>query len=831
MKKTLLLILLFTSIFLTVNSKITGQGNDGVPFPKNKKIPEVKIYSSGKYEPYIVKAQNRKKAGEEPTAKFEVTYHNFSHDAQTAFAKAIENWSYLIRSNVTIKVDANWEALDAGILGSCSPNSFRRDFKNTPHKLTWYPIAIANKLAGYDIEPESYDITAHFSSSINWYLGTDGNCPSTQYDFVSVVMHEVGHGLGFIGSANVEGTEGSWGSGSNIPFIFDQFVYNGNDELLIDSLIYDNPSAELKTQYTSGNVFFHSELSDIATGTGKHARLYAPTIWNDGSSYSHLDDVYNNTENAMMTYSAGTGEVTHYPGSITLGMFAEMGWINLLFKHDRVKDMESMPTPIIIETEIVSDSLLVDGSVYLHYSIDNFATKTSLAMATSNDTLFTASIPVQATDTVKYYFEASTKLNRTYYYPVQKEPLSKPDTTFYFAIGLDNIAPVIEHEAPKSIFNFDENLELVVYSDDNQGISAINIEYKVNEGSIQTLACTLDGFSESKNLYRYKATIPVLSLADGDTLNYKIVAEDIATNPNSTVLPSEGFYKVAILDLGTPAQDFIINFDNESDKGLFYEQGLVITQPSGFTSKAIHSPHPYEEGDPYPNDEITYSIMLKTPVIIKDEDALMRFDEIVIVEKGEPGTSFGDNQFWDYVIVEASIDSGKTWHAFEDGYDCKISTTFTNAYNDESDGTESMYESNTINLLANPNIKGGDEALIRFRLWSDQGANGWGWAIDNLEIQGEVTSIKQQTTHYENVDVYPSPSNGKFEIKLSAPETISEFNIVIYNLMGEVIYKLSKKPSTKLIKQSVDISGKPNGVYLLKINYNNQVITKKIILR
>jgi hypothetical protein len=34
----------------------------------------------------------------------------------------------------------------------------------------------------------------------------------------------------------------------------------------------------------------------------------------------------------------------------------------------------------------------------------------------------------------------------------------------------------------------------------------------------------------------------------------------------------------------------------------------------------------------------------------------------------------------------------------------------------------------------NENIASGDILLIRFRLYSDPAAVGWGWAIDNLSV-------------------------------------------------------------------------------------------------
>ncbi len=57
-----------------------------------------------------------------------------------------------------------------------------------------------------------YEIDASFNSAFaNWYLGTDGNVPSNKWDFYSVVLHELGHGLGFLSSFDVSGSYGYWG--------------------------------------------------------------------------------------------------------------------------------------------------------------------------------------------------------------------------------------------------------------------------------------------------------------------------------------------------------------------------------------------------------------------------------------------------------------------------------------------------------------------------------------------------------------------------------------------------------------------------------------------
>ncbi|MGE5500244.1 MAG: hypothetical protein ACM3Q2_19385, partial [Syntrophothermus sp.] len=50
-------------------------------------------------------------------------------------------------------------------------------------------------------------------------------------------------------------------------------------------------------------------------------------------------------------------------------------------------------------------------------------------------------------------------------------------------------------------------------------------------------------------------------------------------------------------------------------------------------------------------------------------NAYVEYDDIAIVEPGDPGYKFGSTNFWDYVVIEASKD-GAVWTPIEDGYDC-----------------------------------------------------------------------------------------------------------------------------------------------------------------
>jgi PKD repeat protein len=259
------------------------------------------------------------------SATFNVTYNGFSIEAKQAFQRAIDIWSGLITSPVPINVVAYWEPLDPGVLGAAGPTTVRRNFTNAPVQGTWYPAALANALAGTDLDATP-EIEARFSSVYNnWYLGTDGNTPLQQYDFVTVVLHELGHGLGFYATMGNNANANGWGIQA-APIIFDRFIVNGANQHLIDTGLFPNPSSALGAQLVSNNIFFDG-TNAVAAANGSKPKLYAPSTWNGGSSISHLDTpTYAGTPNALMRHELANGASIHNPGPITLGIFKDLGW-------------------------------------------------------------------------------------------------------------------------------------------------------------------------------------------------------------------------------------------------------------------------------------------------------------------------------------------------------------------------------------------------------------------------------------------------------------------------------------------------------------------------
>ncbi|MDX1909816.1 MAG: PKD domain-containing protein [Bacteroidia bacterium] len=263
---------------------------------------------------------------------FEVTYSGFGAAEQAAFQYAVDAWAQEIFNQVPITIQAVYLPLGGSTLGSTSLTLVTSTHPSAPVSGSLYPVGLVNTWVGCDVLPGSADMTIYLNSSTAWYTGTDANPGPAQYDLVTVVMHEIGHGLGISGSARYDdGTApneclGIAGTGCiNAPtFIYDEYV----QDLLFNPIdSYTNPSGALASAITSGDLYWSSPQAVIAN-SGIRPELYAPATFVPGTSYAHLDETVFPAGNAhsLMTPFLGTAEAIHDPGDILRGMLQDMGW-------------------------------------------------------------------------------------------------------------------------------------------------------------------------------------------------------------------------------------------------------------------------------------------------------------------------------------------------------------------------------------------------------------------------------------------------------------------------------------------------------------------------
>lgn len=310
--------------------------------------------------------------------------------AQDAYAFAVDIWEAQVESSVPIVIEACYANLaDPDLLGYGGSWDLHGNFDNAPTLNTFYPVSLANALAESDLNEGDPEIVNTFNSQISWYFGTDGNTPTNRTDFVTVVLHETGHGLGFSGSmrwddavvdeksGNIEECNGNkgwgcwgWEPGEQtvvLPEAYDRFAEDADSRRLIDTAAYTNPSQALGNALTSGGIFFNGPHANRANGGGR-VKLYAPAAWKSGSSFSHLDyDTYHRTGNALMIYAIADGSAIHDPGPVTRGILLDMGWYQApILVNDRY-DVEVNKTLSVAAPGVLANDMAVYGrpSVYL----------------------------------------------------------------------------------------------------------------------------------------------------------------------------------------------------------------------------------------------------------------------------------------------------------------------------------------------------------------------------------------------------------------------------------------------------------------------------------
>lgn len=758
----------------------------------------------------------QKSAKLEGGAQIIVTYNGFTTQSKAAFQKAVDIWASLIQSPVKIHIDAYWRALDKTVLGQCGATNYYRDYDGMSYSNTFYPIALAEKMAGEELSDSAdYEMIASFNKSAEWYLGTDGITPSIKYDLVSVVLHEICHGLGFTSSFSADRNSGSWGWGTGSPVIYDRFITDSKDSLVLNENIYPNNSSELKDVLTSQILYFSAPV--LKTEFGRKALLYAPGSWDSGSSISHVATSYSSGAQSMMTYALNKGKSVHDPGILALSILDDVGWKQLRIEHQQVLNSETISN-VQISAKILPDFSTSVLNPKLFYSKDSSDyVEINLSKGGSDTTTFSATIPISKSVNVSYYMTADDKYGRTF-----KLPVSSPETNFSFFIGADTIPPEIKHFPNTFLLPGQDSILFNATITDGFGIDTVWVEYSYN--GAEKIEVPLKKIKENK--YQLILDISSLEIQVGDSVNYRILARDKSIAKNVRSYPAEGTIKMNVENI----PDFVESYENsfEGLNGDFILQGFEIYQPGGFSDNALHSLHPYEFAgeDSY----LEYIAQIRYPVKVDATNHFMRFDEIALVEPGEDGSVYGSEDFYDYVVVEASKDEGKTWIAIEQGWDCRYNDTWNTAYNQaitsqfsQAIGSPSMYNSHLIDLIGSGNIAAGDIILVRFRLHSDPYAYGWGWAIDNLKIQ-TVGLSNQQLKTATDFKVYPNPVKGH-ELTVDANgETIDE--VILYNLQGAVVFKTETIGDTHSIQLPENIKGG----YILYVNTDKHSAHFKIMV-
>ena len=320
MKQRALVIRIFALIFSLAFSLLTPVSAPALSF---KSIPATKwghLYGSGKSANLNPQPSAESVEVGAPRSKWNIEYIGVPEDAKAAFKYAVDIWASYFESTVPIEVQAYWEPSNInGVLGSARPGDYFNAFDGAPDLDLWYPSILADRLAKRDLAPGKPDIVLRFNSNALWHTAIDGKPGRFSYDLSSTVLHEIGHGLGFLSNAEYDKF---FGTGYLVqPTPYDAYVQLSDGRLFTD---FCARSVELGKAMTSPLYWAGSQA--IAANNGVKPKLYSPKPYEEGSSITHLDEALftSSATNSTMTPVLDSGEVFRSPGNIALAMIEDM---------------------------------------------------------------------------------------------------------------------------------------------------------------------------------------------------------------------------------------------------------------------------------------------------------------------------------------------------------------------------------------------------------------------------------------------------------------------------------------------------------------------------
>ena len=354
-------------------------------------------------------------------------------------------------------------------------------------------------------------------------------------------------------------------------------------------------------------------------------------------------------------------------------------------------------------------------------------------------------------------------------------------------------------------------------------VKEVLVEYAINGGEIRTVVAAKD------NEDGYATQIDLPAMNPGEEIRYRFIARDVAQAENIATLPAEDYFVVNVTGLLPVRENYFNDFNADTDH--FFGAGFSVITPVGFEDGAIHSEHPYGNGSG-PNYESNYTWQLQIPIRISAVNPIMKFDEIVLVEPGEGGSVFGDDNFFDYVIVEGSIDGGVNWKPFLPGYDSRNDGVWLSRYNQhivndnsQAEADPGLYRTRTIDMLENGNFSEDDEVLIRFRLFADQFAYSWGWTIDNLSIQVPVTGISEHKLR--SFDLYPVPATRTITAAVEDVQGVIEISVL--DMRGTIHQSILLEHAGGRVEIPFDLHALADGMYFMRVQTASRTATRKFI--
>ncbi len=95
-----------------------------------------------------------------------------------------------------------------------------------------------------------------------------------------------------------------------------------------------------------------------------------------------------------------------------------------------------------------------------------------------------------------------------------------------------------------------------------------------------------------------------------------------------------------------------------------------------------------------------------------------------------------------------------------------------------------------------------------------------------------TTAVSTVTEEVENIDLYPNPNNGKFNITVSLSTAITDnVQLEVMNSLGQIVYRGSATATNKTLAHTIDLEGRyAAGTYMLRMTINDKKYNKRFVI-
>ena len=111
--------------------------------------------------------------------------------------------------------------------------------------------------------------------------------------------------------------------------------------------------------------------------------------------------------------------------------------------------------------------------------------------------------------------------------------------------------------------------------------------------------------------------------------------------------------------------------------------------------------------------------------------------------------------------------------------------------------------------------------LVKFTTTNNNGNNLY---LDNINLsQAQPIGIKKNDLAFQNIEVYPNPSNGETTLKINLPNTLKG-KLIITNTLGQLVYSNSVNLKAGLNYVQLDLTSFSTGIYTVILETEKNIL-------